>query len=205
MKNCSAYGRVLVINDGSSDKTEIIATKSGAKVYSNDVSHGYDGALIKGIREALKSNFDIFLTLDADGQHPPNLIPDFIDCCRKKNYFVVLGTRKFYPRVSEKIFNFYTSYFHNIPDVLCGMKAYSKEFLTSIDLEKSFKSIGTYITLEASRRNLKIKKINVEILPRSNGNARFGLGASTELKLLKALFICIISDVKNLLFVKLFS
>ena len=85
------------------------------------------------------------------------------------------------------------------------MKAYSKEFLTSIDLEKSFKSIGTYITLEASRRNLKIKKINVEILPRSNGNARFGLGASTELKLLKALFICIISDVKNLLFVKLFS
>lgn len=197
VESCILHGKVLVINDGSTDKTKSIARAAGAEVFSNVVRKGYDISLIKGIKKALELKQDFIITIDADNQHPISSIPTFLNYLHKKKYILAIGSRTYFPRVSEKIFNFYSQIFHNIPDILCGMKAYSSEYLVSINIDKLYRSVGTYLTLEASRKKKEIKNIEIKVNKRNYGEARFGSGLYTELKVLRALFYCIICDIKN--------
>ena len=78
IKLSSNYGNTLVINDASNDGTKKIAIKNGATVLNNRSTLGYDESILKGIKYALKKKYDYILTIDADGQHPIELIPKFI-------------------------------------------------------------------------------------------------------------------------------
>ena len=135
------YGDIVVINDGSTDKTSAISKKYGAKVINNRTNLGYDKTILKGINYALDKSYDYILTLDADGQHPSETIPYFINYIKKKEYNLVIGCRNYYPRFSEKFFNYYSDKFYSIPDVLCGMKCYTSDFLRKCNHEKFINSI----------------------------------------------------------------
>ena len=69
------FSRVVVINDGSTDNTELVATKCGAKVLNHAINQGLGAALSTGLESARKNNFDHVITVDSDGQH---LIEDVI-------------------------------------------------------------------------------------------------------------------------------
>ena len=96
----SKYGDVLVINDGSKDQTKKIAKDCGAIVLNNIFNDGYDISILKGIEFALKKKYNYILTIDADGQHPTNIINKFLYFI-KKDYDLVIGNRKKFPRFSE--------------------------------------------------------------------------------------------------------
>ena len=57
---------IIVVNDGSTDKTEILANQAGARVINHDSPRGYGGALRSGV---LASTRNFVLFCDADGQH----------------------------------------------------------------------------------------------------------------------------------------
>src|SRR6188472_2480800 len=61
--------RVLVVDDGSNDRTSEIASAAGATVVRHAVNRGLGGALGTGIEGALRLGADAIVTMDADGQH----------------------------------------------------------------------------------------------------------------------------------------
>jgi glycosyltransferase involved in cell wall biosynthesis len=66
---------VLVVDDGSSDRTAAVARAAGATVMEQRPNQGKGAALRAGFRRALADGADAILTLDADGQHDPAEIP----------------------------------------------------------------------------------------------------------------------------------
>ncbi|MCX5709046.1 MAG: glycosyltransferase family 2 protein [Candidatus Omnitrophica bacterium] len=69
---------LVVVDDGSSDNTAVIAEKSGATVIRNELNQGKGSALVSGFKYCLKNNFDAAITMDGDGQHLPKDILEFI-------------------------------------------------------------------------------------------------------------------------------
>lgn len=84
---------ILVVNDGSSDKTEILARRTGVNVISLPFNLGYGAALQTGYIYANQNNYDIVVQIDADGQHDPEYINDFLSTLRKDDVDVVIGSR----------------------------------------------------------------------------------------------------------------
>ena len=63
--------RVVVVDDGSTDRTAEVARVSGAKVISLPFNLGIGGAVQTGFRYAWEQGFDVAVRADGDGQHDP--------------------------------------------------------------------------------------------------------------------------------------
>lgn len=81
---------IIVVNDGSTDQTELIAENAGAKVVSHPYSKGNGAAIKTGARTATG---DIIVFMDADGQHDPQDIPRLIEKI-EQGYDLVVGARQ---------------------------------------------------------------------------------------------------------------
>jgi len=66
---------VVVVDDGSRDRTRHVAREAGVKVIVLPVNLGVGGALQTGIRYALERGYDAVVQFDADGQHDPRDLP----------------------------------------------------------------------------------------------------------------------------------
>jgi len=69
---------VLVVSDGSTDRTEAEAAEAGAVVAALPYNLGVGGAMRLGYRYARDHGYDIAVQIDADGQHDPAFVPDLI-------------------------------------------------------------------------------------------------------------------------------
>lgn len=85
---------ILVVDDGSSDDTFAIANESKVKVLQHKRNKGKGEALLTGFRYALSNCYDAVITMDADLQHDPQFIPDFIEKFRQNSPDIIIGTRK---------------------------------------------------------------------------------------------------------------
>lgn len=82
---------IIVINDGSSDHTEEIATQAGARVLTMPYNVGIGGGMQTGYIYAKRMGYDIAVQMDADGQHPAAELPKLIELAGK--YDLVIGSR----------------------------------------------------------------------------------------------------------------
>lgn len=69
---------VLVVDDGSSDDTAVVAEAAGARVIRQSPNQGKGAALRAGFAAALDAGIEAVITLDGDGQHDPGEIPAFL-------------------------------------------------------------------------------------------------------------------------------
>jgi glycosyltransferase involved in cell wall biosynthesis len=86
---------VIVVNDGSKDRTLAEATAAGATVIDQQPNQGKGAALQRGFRAALEHGAAAVITLDADGQHDPNEIPLFVEKFRATGADLIIGERDF--------------------------------------------------------------------------------------------------------------
>jgi len=91
----SKYLPVIVIDDGSLDRTVEIATGAGATVFKQIPNQGKGAALQRGFYEVLKEGYDFLITLDADGQHNPQEIRLFLDSFTNEKKDLIIGYRDF--------------------------------------------------------------------------------------------------------------
>lgn len=84
---------ILVVNDGSKDRTEDIAEEMGAMVIAHTYNLGYGAALQTGFRFAVNKGYDYVITLDADGQHDPMSIPELFSSLSASGADVIIGSR----------------------------------------------------------------------------------------------------------------
>jgi glycosyltransferase involved in cell wall biosynthesis len=86
---------VLVVDDGSTDDTALRAEEAGADVLRQVPNRGKGVALQAGFAYALDEGYEAVLTLDADGQHDPAEIPQFLDVYATRHTDLIIGTRDF--------------------------------------------------------------------------------------------------------------
>lgn len=122
---------ILVIDDGSTDQTKIVAELAGAKVISHPYSKGNGAAIKTGARNA---SGEIIIFMDADGQHNPNDIPRLIEKINE-GFDLVVGARQKGSQasigrgVANKLYNNLASYMsdHKVEDLTSGYRAVRAE------------------------------------------------------------------------------
>lgn len=132
------WNPVWVVVDGSSDGTregllEMAAADAGLKVWALPVNQGKGAAVLFGLGEAERAGFTHVLTMDADGQHPAEKIPEFMQASERNRDSVILGCPKFDSsaplvrvrgrKISNWLANFETLH-GGIGDALFGFRVY---------------------------------------------------------------------------------
>ena len=185
------FGDVLVVNDGSKDKTKDIALKNRVSVISHNTNLGYDQAINSGLEYFIKKKYKYVITIDADGELPV----DYISLFKKKLKFnkdIVCGVRNRVDRISEKIFLFFSRIIWGLQDPLCGMKGYSFNFLKIFfNKKRLFNSISTELLIKGKLKNRNITELKIKNKIRLD-ESRFGSGFFTELKIIFTLLKCLI-------------
>ncbi len=184
---------IIVVDDGSSDKTLEIAQKLAKEmpnliVVSHGKNRGYGAALKSGFKSA---KYEYVVFNDGDGQFDFSEIREFLNRIGKSD--IVIGYRK--KRLDNpfrhllmnllKIWDllFFGFYFR---DIDCGFKLFKKEALKKISpLRSEGAMITTEILAKAKRKKLKISQVEVNHYPRiygdqSGGNIRVIVRAIKE-------------------------
>lgn len=165
---------VLVVNDGSTDKTAELALSSGSEVVSHEHNKGVGAAFQTGIAKSLEMGADIIVNMDSDGQFNPEDIPSLLAPILSGKAHMVTATRfkdpKMIPQMPKvKIWGnkrvagmvrFLTN--QKFTDVSCGFRAFSKEAALKMNLFGTF----TYTQetfLDLAFKNLKIVEVPVPV------------------------------------------
>jgi hypothetical protein len=182
---------VLVIDDGSRDRTREVAARLGALVVSHPVNSGQGAALQTGYLVAERLGVDVVVTLDADGQHDPAEIDRLVlPILRDEADFVVgsrrMGVSETDSRARDAGISLYTRLINllggtQVSDIANGYRAIRASRLSEIAFtEDQFHN--PELLLGAVRAGLRVVDVPVTIRRRTSGvskkgtNLRYGLG-----------------------------
>ncbi len=161
--------RVIVVDDGSKDRTAEVAREKGAEVISYEKNRGVGYATRTGIARAIELNPRIVVILDADGQLPPQYIPDFVQKIEQgANYVYGLRDLSNYP-LSRKIGNFGLTFLTNlichvnVKDVECGYRAIDLKSLKKLDFRAKTYEREMDFLYEVWRNRLKIDYVSFKV------------------------------------------
>lgn len=84
---------VVVVDDGSTDRTGAIAAQAGATVLRLPYNLGVGGAIRTGLRFASEAGYELVVQLDGDGQHPASEAKKLVDHLRREEADLVVGSR----------------------------------------------------------------------------------------------------------------
>jgi len=167
------FGDVLVVDDGSCDRTSQIALESGAIVLKHEVNKGKGCALKTGFKYALSQGYDIVVWLDSDGQHNPDEIPLLLDPIVKGEADLVIGSRylneskkeiPIYRRLGLWVLNKMTKMAASVEvDSQSGFRAMNRKALESLDLNSDGYSIETDIIVKASERGIRLMEVPITV------------------------------------------
>lgn len=94
-RKVSKHLPVIVVDDGSSDDTLERLAALDVDIVQHPTNLGKGEALKSGFRAALAKNIDAVITLDADGQHAPEDLPQFVEAYTKTSASLIIGERDF--------------------------------------------------------------------------------------------------------------
>jgi len=161
---------VIVVDDGSKDRTKEAAKKSNAIVLRHLVNLGKGAALKTGCDYAVKNNAGIIIALDADAQHDPKEIPKFLESLKK--YDIVLAYRKlnknmpivlkFGNHVINKTIKLL--YGPKIKDSQCGYRAFTAKAYKKIRWKASDYSMESEIIAKMGKYKLSYCEIPIDTI-----------------------------------------
>lgn len=130
---------VLVVDDGSTDETAVLAERSGARLLRQTPNQGKGAALKAGFEWALGEAYAAVLTIDADGQHDPAEIPLFLDRYRERSEDLIIGAREFGQMPFSRRFAnttgrwlFSAAVGQNVPDNQSGYRLISRRLVQAM-------------------------------------------------------------------------
>lgn len=171
---------VIVINDGSMDRTEEEAKRAGALVISHPKNRG-KGAALKTAFEYLKQmQFKAAVVMDGDGQHDPAEITRLVEPIIKGNADMVIGSRylegadkiPFYRKIGQRVLNYVTYQVSKVrvSDSQSGYRSFSYRAVKEMELKEKGFSVESEMQIIAGRKDLKVVEIPISTI--YNGKAK---------------------------------
>jgi glycosyltransferase involved in cell wall biosynthesis len=161
----------IVIDDGSTDETSLIAEKNKAHIIRNSRRSGKGFSLRIGFDYALKHGYDMVFTIDGDGQHDPRAIPMFLDKIKKGGCSVVVGNRMNNPKgmpliriITNKFMSSVISGIcgQHIADTQCGYRLFTSDAIASIDIRSRKFEIESEILVKLARSGFRVDSVPVK-------------------------------------------
>ena len=174
---------VVVVDDGSTDKTVEVVTEAGCFVLSNGVRRGGGAALRLGYDIAKDTTAQIIVTMDADCQHNPTDISNIVEPLLEDKCDFVIGSRILGHWEKDNRFRFMGLYFFNlvlnlllkerITDCSSGFRAFKVKLLDSIVLKEDQFHTSELI-IDAAKKGARIKEVPITISCRNYGQSKKG-------------------------------
>jgi len=171
----SIADKIVVCNDGSKDLTSKIAEKMGAEVVDHPKNLGYGAGIRSIFLHGIKSDCDILVTFDGDGQHRVEDITKVIEPILKDQADIVIGSRflgdensqipnyrKIGIKTITKVTNLSAS--QKITDAQSGFRAYKTSILKDILPSDYGMGGSTEILVKANKHNIRIKEVPITII-----------------------------------------
>ena len=174
---------VIVVDDGSSDRTAEVAGKAGAEVVRHETNRGKGAALKTGFTAAADLGADVIVTMDSDGQHNPAEIPRLVAPILKAEADMVNGSRYLngldkntpaYRRVGQTILDGVTNLNSGlrITDSQSGFRAFSASTKDVFRFTAKGMAIESEMLADAGRHGLRITEVEIGV--------RYDVDGSTE-------------------------
>jgi len=176
--------RVIVVDDGSTDRTAEKAGKGGADaVVSHGANRGLGRAFKTGIEAALSMGADLIVNMDADGQFNPGDIPkiiqpildgkaDVVTCSRFKDKSLepkMPWVKKFGNRFFTSTINFFTK--SNFTDTQCGFRAYTREAALRLNLFARF-TYTQEALIDLVHKGMRIEEVACRVAGQRKGKSK---------------------------------
>lgn len=173
---------VLVVDDGSTDRTAAVAAAAGALVLELPFNLGVGGAMRAGYVYALRHRYDATVQLDADGQHDPSQIPLLFTTMAQEGADVVIGARfagvgeyaargprRWTMRLLAAVLSRVAR--TSLTDTTSGFKASNRRAIRLFAANYPAEYLGDTIEslVIASRAGLVIRQAGVQMRPRAGG------------------------------------
>jgi len=180
---------VVVIDDGSDDKTVENAKEAGANVVSLPFHCGGSVAIQTGYCIATNFGYDYVVKVDGDGQHKPEDVPRLLDPLFRNEADITVGSRYLTVENNDDSAvktggRFFSSTLVSmlrkmeITDITSGMRAWSRKaigVLLPIYMERKFIEDSVFWVIEtllASKLGLRMKEVSITVLPRRHGKSK---------------------------------
>jgi len=180
---------VLVVDDGSRDRSAQVARDCGVPVVRHAVNLGVGGALQTGFRWALRHGYSVGVQLDADGQHDPAYLEALLEPVLGGACDVSIGSRYIARsgyraplgrRLGMLLFSSVVrlTVGQRITDTTSGFRAYGREVMEICqhDFPKDFPDAPLLIDL--ARRGFRLFEVPVQMRAREAGRSFYTLGKS---------------------------
>ena len=173
--------RVILVDDGSTDRTSEVARLAGFEVIRHSTNMGKGAALRTGF-EAV-DGADVIVTMDADGQHDPGDIPKLTGAILAGEADVVNGSRYMngngkstpaYRRLGQSVLDKATNLNSglNITDTQSGFRAFSGGVIPSFRFSQKGFGIESEMLADVAKAGLRVKEVEVGV--------RYDVDCSTE-------------------------
>lgn len=172
---------IIIVDDGSSDKTLSLAQKLAAEdtnitVVTHMPNRGYGAALKSGLEAA---KYDLVVFTDGDGQFDFAEVTKFLDAVDDATEMVIgyrtkrndhnLGKRLLLMNLL-KVWDFFLFHFY-YADIDCGFKLFTRKAIEKLlPLRSEGAMITTEILAKARKKKIKIRQVGVQHYPRKFGN-----------------------------------
>jgi glycosyltransferase involved in cell wall biosynthesis len=194
MDNLHLSYEIIVVDDGSTDKTRLIASSYAVNVVLNEKNRGKGYAL----RTALKrAKGEIIVTMDSDGEHKPREIPVLLESVFKGTD-IVAGSRfldRDHAYVTTRLHQIGNSIFNRsimaltgqrVTDSQTGFRAIKRDVFETLNLESDGYEIETEITVKSLKSGFVFEEKPISISKRKHGTSKIKL-FSDGTKILKTM------------------
>jgi glycosyltransferase involved in cell wall biosynthesis len=164
---------IIVIDDGSMDDTYKIAKNCKVTVLQHEKNKGKGIALKTGFDYCLKNNYSGTITMDADLQHDPKFVQDFLKMAESSKYGIIIGTRQMNLKImpldrylTNKICSIIISVLagKTIYDSQSGYRWISEEVLKKVKLSSRRYDLESEILIKAGRANFEIGEVEISTI-----------------------------------------
>ena len=163
---------VIVVDDGSNDKTSQIAERAGAQILTHKQNSGKGAAIRTGLQAGIEAGADILVLLDGDGQHDPDSIPELVEPIENDSADLVVGSRERrgrgtpprHRKVGRSILDSITNAVSDttVSDTQSGFRAMRAGLAKEIDVTESGMGIESSMLSQANMNGSRIVEVPIE-------------------------------------------
>ncbi|UII55106.1 glycosyltransferase family 2 protein [Cytobacillus spongiae] len=173
--------QVIVIDDGSTDRTVEVSKAAGADlIVSMGENQGLGAAVRQGMKSCYELGADVGVMIDADGEYPPDQIPDIVWPILRNEVDYTMGSRflgtikgmKLHRRLGNYCFTLLQAILLRkwIYDGQSGMRAFSRPALQHGEIIHDY-NYAQVLTLNLVRKGFRVKEIPIQYRVRTTGES----------------------------------